>query len=156
MAAPDAKGKDFKGYLADVEKLCTEYLVDKAPSLPEGVKEAIVKFGPWISLILMIMAAPAIFALLGLGTVLMPFSYLGGLSVGFGATFSLLFTVVIIIMEIIALPGLFKRQKSAWYMMFYVSLVSAVQQAVSFNLGGLIIGTLLSLYILFQVKSYYK
>lgn len=156
MAAPETKGKDLKGYLAEVERLCNEYLVEKAPSLPDAAKEAIVKFGPWISLVLLVMAAPAVFALLGLGTFLMPFSYLGGLGAGFGYTFSMLFTVVMMIMEIIALPGLFKRAKSAWYLMFYVSLVSAVQQLVSFNLGGLIIGTLLSLYILFQVKSYYK
>jgi len=40
--------------------------------------------------------------------------------------------------------------------MFYASLLGAVQNAVSFNLGGLVVGTLLSLYILFQIKSYYK
>ncbi|PIY68551.1 chromate transporter [Candidatus Roizmanbacteria bacterium CG_4_10_14_0_8_um_filter_39_9] len=156
MAAPEAKGKDLKGYLAEIEKLCNEYLVEKAPSLPDGAREAIVKFGPWISLVLLVMAAPALFALFGLGTFLAPFSFLGGLGVGFGYTLSMIFTAVVMVIQVIALPGLFKRAKSSWTLMFYVALLEGVHQLVSFNLGGLIIGTLLSLYILFQVRSYYK
>jgi len=115
-----------------------------------------VKFGPWITLILMIMAAPIILGALGLGTILMPLGFLGGLGSGLNYSLSMIFTAVILVMELIALPGLFKRLKSAWNIMFYVTLIQAVHSLISFNLGGLIIGTLLSLYILFQIKSYYK
>lgn len=152
----DAKGKDFKSYLGDVERLCEEYLVKKAPSLPEGAKEAIVKFGPWISLILIVMSAPLFLGLLGLGAVLMPVSFMGGLQAGMGYTLSMVLALVALVIEVVALPGLFKRQKNAWYLMFYASLVGALQNLVTFNLGGLVVGTLLSLYVLFQVKSYYK
>jgi hypothetical protein len=151
-----AKSKDFKSYIGEIERLCEEYLVKKAPGLPEGAKEAIVKFGPWISLILIIMSAPLILAFLGLGTALMPLSFLGGLNAGLGYTISMIFSLIMLVIQVIALPGLFKRKKSAWYLMFYASLLGAVQNAVSFNLGGLVVGTLLSLYILFQIKSYYK
>lgn len=79
MAAPaSGSGKDMKSYLSGLENVCEEYLVKKAPALPEGAKEAIVKFGPWIALILLVLSAPVLLGLLGLGTVLMPFSYLGG------------------------------------------------------------------------------
>lgn len=152
----DAKGKDFKSYLGDVERLCEEYLVKKAPSLPEGAKEAIVKFGPWISLILIVMSAPLFLGLLGLGAVLMPVSFMGGIQAGMGYTLSMVLALVALVIEVVALPGLFKRQKNAWYLMFYASLVGALQNLVTFNLGGLVVGTLLSLYVLFQVKSYYK
>lgn len=148
--------KDYKSYLGDLEKLGEEYLVKKAPALPEGVKEAIVKFGPWISLILMIISAPLILGFLGIGTLMMPIGYLGGLQAGMGYTASMIFTAVIMVMELIALPGLFKRAKAGWTMMYYATLVTAVQNLVAFNLGGLVIGTLLGLYVLFQVKSYYK
>ena len=148
--------KDYKSYLGDLEKLCEEYLVNKAPALPANVKEAIVKFGPWISLILMLVSLPAILGLLGLGAALTPFSYLGGLNAGFSYTASIVFTIVVLVMQLIALPGLFKRKLSGWKMMFYASLVEAVHNVVLFNLGGLIIGTLLSLYILFQVKKLYS
>jgi len=148
--------KDYKSYLGDLEKIADEYLVRKAPALPDGVKEVIVKFGPWISLILLVMSAPLILGFLGLGTFMMPFSYLGGLRMGMGYTVSMVFTAVIMVMEVLALPGLFKWAKAGWTMMYYAALLGAMQNAVAFNLGGLIIGTLLSLYILFQVKSYYK
>lgn len=148
--------KDYKSYLGDLEKLCNEYLVNKAPALPENAKEAIVKFGPWISLILLVVSLPAILGLLGLGAALTPFSYLGGMGAGFTYTASIVFTIVVMVMQLIALPGLFKRKLSSWNMMFYASLVEAVHNVVLFNLGGLIIGTLLSLYILFQVKKLYS
>ena len=36
-----------------------EYLVKKAPfALPDGVKEFIVRFGPWISLVLLVLSLP--------------------------------------------------------------------------------------------------
>jgi hypothetical protein len=157
MSDPAAvKGKDMKSYLAGLENLCEEYLVKKAPAIPEAAKEAIVKFGPWITLILLVLSAPAILGLLGLGAALTPFSFMGGIGMGFNYMLSIAFTIVIMVMEVIALPGLFKRAKSAWYMMFYIVLIQAVQSLISFSLGGLIIGTLLGLYVLFQIKSYYK
>ncbi len=154
--ADTPKSKDLKSYIADIEKLADEYLVKKAPAMPENIKELIVKFGPWISLILIIMAAPIVLGALGLGTFLMPFTYLGGIQAGFAYTVSMVFTVVVLVMELIALPGLFKRAKQGWTWMFYATLVQAVQNLVAMNLGGLIIGTLIGLYILFQIKSYYK
>jgi len=86
----------------------------------------------------------------------MPLGYLGGLRAG--ATFSLtmVFTVVTLVLELIALPGLFKRSKSGWNFIFYASLVGIIQSVVSFSLGGLIIGGLVGLYVLFQVREYYK
>lgn len=154
--ADHAPSKSAASFLAELENLCDEYFGKKAPSLPENAKEAIVKFGPWIALILLVISAPAILGLLGLGAALSPFAYLGNFSAGIGYTVSIVFTVVIMVLEIIALPGLFKRAKSGWNMMFYVTLLQAVDSLVSVNIGGLIIGTLLSLYVLFQIKSYYK
>lgn len=149
-------GKDYKEYLADLDKLLEEYLLKKAPALPEGAKEAIVKFAPWITLFMMVLAAPVLLAALGLGTFLTPFAFMGGFNAGFGYMAGLLFTVVIIVLELIALPGLFKREMRSWRLMYYVTLLNAVHYAISFNIGNLIIGTLISMYILFQVRSYYK
>lgn len=154
--ADQAQSKSAKSYLADLENLCDEYFGKKAPSLPENAKEAIVKFGPWIALILLIISAPAVLGLLGLGAALSPFAYLGGITGGVGYMVSIVFTIVIMVMEIIALPGLFKRSRSGWNIMFYSTLLQAVESVLSMNIGGLIIGTLLSLYVLFQIRSYYK
>ncbi|PIY72218.1 chromate transporter [Candidatus Roizmanbacteria bacterium CG_4_10_14_0_8_um_filter_33_9] len=149
-------GKSYKEYLTDLEKLFEEYLHKKAPALPEGVKEAIVRFGPWITLIMMILAAPVLLAALGIGTFLSPFAFMGGINAGFGYMAGLLFSVVVIVLELIALPGLFKREMKSWRLMYYVTLLNAVHNAISLNISGLVIGTLLSMYILFQVREYYK
>jgi hypothetical protein len=45
---------------------------------------------------------------------------------------------------------------SAWKLIYYVALVSAVSSLLRFDLFGLIVGTAISLYFLYQVKSYYK
>lgn len=147
---------DINGSMAKLEDTLELYLLKKAPSLPEGIKEAIVKFGPWIVLILLIMTLPVILAVFGLGALILPFSVVGG--AGFGLTYllSLGLTIVMLVLEAMAIPGLFKRQMKAWKLLYYATLVGAVQNVVSFNLGGLIIGTLLGLYILFQIRSYYK
>lgn len=147
---------DQPKFLDQLNNLCEEYLVKKAPALPENVKEAIVKYGPYVILVLVILALPGILFALGLGAIAAPLSFLGGVGSGVGLSVGIIISTVALVIELIALPGLFKRTASSWKLVYYSTLVSAVSNLVSFNLGGLIIGTLISLYILFQIKSYYK
>jgi branched-subunit amino acid transport protein len=152
-----AKNTDVKTALGQLEDTLETYLVDKAPfSIPDNFKELIVKFSPWISLILLLVALPAILAIFGLGAILTPFSFLGGISAGYNYIFTLAFSVVTLVLEALAIPGLFKRSLGGWRFAYYAALVSAVQNLVTFNLGGLVIGGLVSMYVLFQIKSYYK
>lgn len=152
-----AKNTDIKSALGQLEDTLETYLVDKAPySIPSEWKETIVKFSPWIALILMIIALPAILGVLGLGTILMPFSFIGGLRMGYNYILSLIFSVVTLVLEAMAIPGLFKRSEKGWRLVYYATLLGAVENVLTLNLGGLVIGTLLSMYILFQVKSSYK
>ena len=142
--------------LTQLEELLETYFGEKAPALPEGIKEFIVNFGPWITLLMIIIALPAILAVLGLGTMAIPFSYLGGFQFGLRHTISMVLVGATLILEIIALPGLFKRKLSAWKLMFYVSLIAVVQSALTMNFSGLIIGSLISWYVLFQIKKLYR
>lgn len=136
----------------EIEKIV---LSDRIPGLPDNVKEIIVKIAPWFAAISMLMLLPLILAAFGISAVAMPFSYLGGLRMGFGYTLSLIFSFGMIILELMALPGLFKRKLSAWRLMYYSTLLSLVQQLFRFDLGGLILGGAISFYFLFQVKSKY-
>lgn len=148
---------DIKSLVGQIEAQCDLYLVKKAPfAIPENIKEMIVKYGPYLSLILIVMSLPVILATLGVSSLLMPLSVIGGTGYNFMSTLSGIFLLVTIILQIVALPGLFKRAASSWRLMFYSTLINAVYSLFSFNLGGLIIGTLLSLYVLFQIKSYYR
>ena len=147
---------DFKSLFNQLDSTLELYLVKKAPALPVGAKEAIVKYGPYITVVMMVMLLPVLLGVLGLSAFLMPFSYMGGLRYGLGFSFSTIFSLVVLVMQGLALPALFKRQISGWKFMYYVALIQAVQNLLRFDLGGLIIGSAISLYILFQIKSYYK
>lgn len=142
--------------LVQLEDTLNVYFGQKAPALPENIKEFIVKYGPWATLVLLILAAVPLLGLIGLGSALSPIAYMSGIQYGMGFQITLAFTLVIIILEAIAIPKLLKRQKSGWNLVFYASILSSISSLLSRDIFGLIIGTLISFYILFQVRSYYK
>jgi hypothetical protein len=142
--------------LTELEATLNEYFGKKAPALPTNVKEAIVKYGPWISLILLVLSLPAVLALIGLGALLSPFAFMGGAHAGFMYVLAVLFLVVGLVMEALAIPKLMKREKAGWNLMFYSTLLNGVYNLLSFNITGLIIGLLIGFYFLFQVREYYK
>lgn len=147
-----------KQSVKQLEDVLDLYLVKKAPALPANIKQVIVNFAPWLIIIGIIFSIPAVFALFGLGSMMsaLPYGYAMGARFGLPYFLSIAFLVVIVVLEIMALPGLFSRSAKGWRFIFYSVLVSAVSSLVSFNLFGLVIGTLISLYLLFQVKEYYK
>ncbi|RPI56681.1 MAG: chromate transporter [Acidobacteria bacterium] len=130
------------------------YLVKKAPfQIPDAGKEWIVKFGPWITVVLLILTLPILLFALGIGTIFMPFGGVGYAS-GFGIL--TLFVIVEIGLMIAALPGLFNRKMAGWRLLFYSQLVSIVYSVLSGSVvGGLVFG-LIALYILFQVRPLYR
>jgi hypothetical protein len=153
-----ASGSDLKGGINQLEAFLDEYMIKKAPfALPKGLKEFIATVSPYLIIIFAIMALPLIFAALGISAVLTPFAMMGGYGWGFGAIITLVATIVTLIMEVMAVPGLFKRTKAAWRLLFYASIVSLVGSILSISgiIGG-IIGAIIGWYILFQVKELYK
>lgn len=132
-----------------------EYLVKKAPNLPVNIKELIVKYAPILNIIGLVLSVPAILALLGLGAMFSAYPY-GAAAFGFQSILGIAFLVVSLILRFLAIPGLKAQTLKGWQFIYYATLVNAVYALVSFDWGSLIIGTLISLYFVFQVKSYYK
>ena len=146
---PDAgeAPKDLIGFL-------DFYLVKKAPfQLPIEAKEWIVKFGPWITIVLLVLALPPLLFVMGLGTMLMPF---GGIGYATGFTYLTIGLVVQLGLTIAALPGLFARKMSGWTMLFYAQLVGLAFALLRGSIVGGLLGGLISLYVLFQVRPLYK
>lgn len=148
---PAAKGS----FLHQLEMWLDEYLGHKAPQIPVRGREFIVKIAPWATLILLIIALPLLLALLGLGAFFAPFGFIGGFHAGAMYIITWVLTLATFVLEIIALPGMFRRQRRSWLLIFYASLISVVISIVSINIGGLI-GNIIGLYFLFQIRSYYK
>jgi hypothetical protein len=144
--------------MGQLEKMLDEYLVKKAPALPANFKEILVKFAPYLAIIGVVLGVPALLTLLGASALLSSSMYYAAYGAGLGYMYyvSIAFMIASLVLEGLAIPGLFARKKSAWNLMFYATLVSALSSLVNQSWGGLIIGTLISLYLLFQVRSYYK
>lgn len=134
------------------------YLVKKAPALPKNIKEVIVALAPWLEIIGVVLTIPALFAVLGFNAMMYGTPYGGYVAAKTGYNFSLatIFLLAGMVLMLLAIPGLFKRSKSGWNYVFYSVLVNAVYSLISMQLFGLIVGSLISLYLLFQVRSYYK
>lgn len=143
----------FWAFLQDIEKLGDEYLVEKAPfTLPADIKDFIVKASPYITIISLIISLPAIIALLGFGTVFAAVLPAAGIIL----VLTMGLTAVSFVLQAMAIKPLFARASLGWKYSFYASLLSFLSAVLHGSIGGAIIGGLIGLYILFQVKSYYK
>jgi hypothetical protein len=139
--------KDLVGFL-------DYYLVRKAPfQIPDNVKEWLVQYGPWITIVVLVLTLPALMLLLGLGTALVPFGAVG-YATGFG--FIALGLVIEIGLTVMALPGLFARKMSGWSLLFYARLVSIVANLLAGAIVSALVVGVISLYVLFQVRPLYK
>ena len=143
-------------YLSQIEEKLELYFGKKAPSMPENIKELIVKYSPYLSIIMLLLALPALLLAFGLTTIAMPFAYVGNLHTGFSFSFTALLSLISLILEVMAIPGLFKRSKKSWKYMFYASLISLLSSILALNLSSVVIGGAISFYILFQIKALYK
>ena len=141
--------------LSEWEQKLNVYFGEKAPKLPESVADFIVKASPYLMIISLIFTLPAILFAFGLGALISPLAFL---NVRYGVHFSLttIFSLVILVLDVMAIPGLFKRSKSAWNLIFYASLIQALSYLLSFSLGSLIVGMAISWYFLFQIRKQYK
>ncbi|MEK7162008.1 MAG: hypothetical protein AAB729_04965 [Patescibacteria group bacterium] len=54
------------------------------------------------------------------------------------------------------MPGLFARKIQGWRLAYYAVLVSTLGQLLHGDIIGAIIGIVISMYVLFEIKEYYK
>lgn len=148
-----------KNPLGQLEDTLDEYFGKKAPELPQNIKEILVKVAPYLVIIGLIFTIPAVLLLLGLGSVATVLAPVGGAqSVASVPTMwvGILLLVPVVILEAMAVPGLFGRKAVAWRYVFWAQLITIVSNLVRFDIVGGIISALIGFYILFQVKSLYK
>ncbi|CAN5239523.1 hypothetical protein BH09PAT2_BH09PAT2_01350 [soil metagenome] len=142
--------------LAQLESTLEEYFLHKAPyQLSPNMKEAIVKFAPWIVIIMTVFSLPIVFGALAWMTSFSATAY----GMGDRSMYMIIPTVVLIIsviMDLLALPGLFNRTMPGWKYSFYGQILSILSSILSGNIVGALVGAVLGFYILFQIKSYYK
>jgi hypothetical protein len=156
--------KDFESFTEFLDF----YLAKKAPQLPVGVKEFLVKIFPYLSLLGVILSTIfviiGVVAALGLGALSVTLGALNGSGLNTGAGFfiSALFSIAQLVLSIMALPGLFAKKVKGWtysYYGIYLSAAGSLVSAVlfrSFDIVSPIIGFAIGAYFLFQLRKYYK
>lgn len=145
--------------LTQLEDTLDLYFGKKAPALPTNIKDLIVKLAPYLSIIALILTLPAILLILGLGSFATMLAPLGGVqSVSTLPTMwlGIILLIPVVVLEAMAIPGLFARKAVAWKYMFWAQLITLVSSLVQFNIVGALIGAVIGFYILFQIKSHYK
>lgn len=141
---------------AVLEAELAPYFTSKAPfQFPINFREGFVKYWPIITLVILVLALPGILVFMGLGVAFMPASYMGGVSVGFAYTLTMIFALINLVLGVLALPGLFNRKRAGWVFSYYAQLVSIVGSLIGFHIIGVLFG-LLFLMLLFQVREYYN
>jgi hypothetical protein len=139
-----------------LEKALSDFFA-KFPSLPASIRELIVKIAPYAAVISVVLSLPLIMFALGLDVIAAPIAAAGGAwTVLGGGVIGFAFACVTIVLGVLAIPGLFNRTRPGWKYSFWSALVGALQNLLMGNLFGLVIGTGISLYFLFQIRSYYR
>jgi len=144
--------------MEQLNKTLEVYLVKKAPALPKNIKEILVKFSPWISILMVVVGLPAVLALFGLGAMMYatPYTAYGMYRAGGGFSIAILFLMGTLVLQALAVPGLMKRKMSGWNFLYYSVWLNAVYSLLNGQILSLLVGSVISLYFLFQVKSMYK
>ncbi len=147
MADANQAPRDLTGFL-------DFYLVQKAPfQLPDQVKDVLVQFGPWIAVVLLVLSLPVLLFAFGVGTLFLPFA---GWAYATGFGYLTIFVLFEMGLLVAALPGLFARKMAGWNLLFYSQLVSIVSSLLHGWIINALLGGLISLYVLFQVRSRYQ
>ncbi len=163
---------------AKIEKTMDEYFVKKAPfQIPKNGREALVEWMPWISLVFGIISLLAALGFWRAGHVVNEAAvYVNTLSqtygtgetvsqLGFMFYVSLIALVVQGALMVIAFPGLRDRSKSkGWNILLFSALLSFVYGVFRaftdygdvLNIFTAALGLVIGLYILAQIKTYYK
>ncbi len=141
--------------MKELEKTLAAWFA-KLPNLPGNVREILVKLAPYFAIIGVVLSLPAILALIGLGAFggkLMMQS--GSYGYAGGGMLAVVFAIISIVLLALSVKGLFARSSAGWTYLYYNALAGAAYSLLRLDIFGFIIGTGISMYVLFQVRSYY-
>ncbi len=168
--AADALDAKLSGPLAPLEKALDGIFGEKSSvQLPKDFRELLVKIAPWLSLVAGVLG---IFSAIGIWRAahyVSEFNRLyeaAGMRVT-GPDLTLMFwlsiasTVVFAALALLAFPGLKAQKKVGWNLIFYSVLANIAYAIISLigsygNFFGALIGSVIGLFILFQIRSHYK
>lgn len=144
-----AKQNDIVTKLEDINK--------GLPALPKNIKDLLVMLAPWFALVAGILGVFGILSAFGLMSVFGGLGLAMGMNSGFNGIFYvyLLVGLVTSVLDLMAFPSLRMNKMKGWNYLLWSEALSLVVNVVSFNIVGVLF-SLVYLYLLLQIKSYYK
>lgn len=149
----------------------------RAPQLPANGKKMLVEWAPWLALIVGVLSLWAAYALWGWAHVASGLiNYANSLCTVYGGSscnvatdnmtlwiwFGLAVLVIEGVLYLLAFPGLRDRKKTGWNFLYWGALINLVYAVISlftnYGLGNFIaslIGSVIGLWLLFQVRGQY-
>jgi hypothetical protein len=125
-------------------------LFKKAPHIPAHGREVIVSIMPLIALIFGILGVIASVIALGAS----PLALLGGLQSSVIVIIAGISGIISSVLLLMAYPKLKPHLYQGWVFLFWAEIVGAVSSILSISLAS-VIGSIIGLYLLFEIKSYY-
>lgn len=145
------------GSTSDFYGMLDKIFVGMAPiQLPKPLKEWIVKYGPWVILLVLGIFLPVILGALGISAIILPFSTSISPKISAGLSVQLIFYIVELGLLIAALPGLFARKMQGWKLVLFAVLANFVIDLFDLHVINALVTVIVGLYVAFQVRSYYK
>lgn len=153
-----------KAKSSDLIALLEPYFTKQAPfQIPAKWREIIVDWIPWVNLVIGVLLLPAVIVALGLAGFVSVIATSVGIASGPLVLISGLFLLASIVILFITFPGLKARKLSAWKLVFWADIVFfiygvlyAIGSGALFGVATQALSTLIGLYVLFQIKNYYK
>lgn len=142
--------------MGQLDKVLEEYLVTKAPALPDNIKDLIVKVAPYLTILGAIMTLQALMATWKIYTAAASFPWMAAQVTSTSFYLSVGYSILTAVLQGLAVPGLLARRKQGWTWLYYVVLVNAVYLLLSMNLVGMVVSTLIGFYLLFQIRPRYR
>jgi hypothetical protein len=124
--------------------------------LPTNVKEFIVQYSPYIGIVLGLLLLPFVLGVFGLAGFAGMMGAAAGIGFGIGYYASIATAIAQIVMYFLAYTLLIAKKKEGWNLMVYSNILSVVVGVFTATLIGSLLGAAIGLYVLFQVKYYYK
>lgn len=128
---------------------------EKLPNLPKDARELLVKITPWVALIFGILGVLGGITGLGILSAVAPVAMMGQTQVLGSGMLAALLMLISAALLLAAFPGTRNRKEQGWKFLFWSEVVSVVAAVLGFSIGGVLF-SLIGLYLVFQIRSYYK
>ena len=132
-----------------LEKELEPIFTKQLPAFPDNIKDLFVKIAPFLAII------GVIFGVLGAGFGLL-FAPLMWFSGSFLIGIAMLFLVAMIILDALAIPGLFAQKMAGWRYMYYAQFLSLIYNLCMGSWISGLLGAFIGFWILFQIKEKYS